>query len=647
MTRAMLRSGKIIFIFIILLGLTSLALLGNPASVFAEGGVTWSPNVKVNDDSGMLIQGDPILVADNSGDLHAAWVDYRNGGNDIYYSNSSDGGENWSANTKVNDGISSSAGVPSLAVDGSGTLYVTWWDNRNGPRAIFFSKSTDHGNTWSANIRINDMAGANASAPSLAIDDSGILYIAWHDNRAGSYNVYISKSIDGGSTWSPGIQVSDRSINGLIYVTLIVDHNGNLYAAWRSSNGNDYGDYLLSKSTDGGTTWSDSIRVNNVPGSMSNSSPAVLAADNGNHLYAAWHCSEPSGGWEENYVCFSKSSDGGAHWSPSVNASNIPYHVVYKMGLAVDADENIYVTYAGSEANSGSVWDLYFVMSTDGGDSWSTGIKVNDFTGSGTGHYWSTLAIDGEGQLYTSYQGLQNGNYDIYVSKMYNAPSPTGTPTSTSTETLVQTDTLTITPTVAETATITPTNTEVPTPESMDIDLFLRSNGGTANPSDLFLDPSIPNGDTPAYRDSAGVKFSGGNLWKEMGIWDAGSNATIGLLAELDDIHIWLGLKNSDDIGTRFDLRAEVYRNEAMFGYGEYYCITGVVRNSDQAQEVLIPINAFSATLFNGETDVLSVKIMVRIGTNGSGSFCGGHSSATGARMYFNASNRLSQIATP
>ena len=49
-------------------------------------------------------------------------------------------------------------------------------------------------------------------------------------------------------------------------------------------------------------------------------------------------------------------------------------------------------------------------------------------------------------------------------------------------------------------------------------------------------------------------------------------------------------------------------------------------------------------TTFNGTSDVLSLKILTRIGTNGAGAFCGGHSNAVGLRLYFDAVSRPSKF---
>jgi RHS repeat-associated protein len=168
---------------------------------------------------------------------------------------------------------------------------------------------------------------------------------------------------------------------------------------------------------------------------------------------------------------------------------------------------------------------------------------------------------------------------------------------------------------------------------------YLHGTGPTANPPTLFLDDTNPTATTAKYRDSVGVNFSGGNLWKEIGTWTIN---TTGTLTELNNLHVWLGLKNSDDIGTRFDLRAEVYRNgQSLITSGELYCIQNITRNPDLAKEVVVSFGSFSPADF-GSGDVLSLRILTRIGTDGAGAFCGGHSNAVGLRLYFDAVSRPS-----
>jgi hypothetical protein len=224
-----------------------------------------------------------------------------------------------------------------------------------------------------------------------------------------------------------------------------------------------------------------------------------------------------------------------------------------------------------------------------------------------------------------------------------NTPVPTNMPTTTNTPA----PSATFTNANINTPTATLTNTPTATATSITLNFYLHGSGATANLLTLILNASAPTDATAKYRDSTSINFNGGNLWREIGTWQATPALTVGQLTSLSDLHVWLGLKNSDDQGTRFDLRAEVYKNGVLIVVGESDCITNVTRNEAQAKEVIVPFTPFIPANFNGTTDGLSIKILVRVGTNGAGTFCGGHSNAVGARLYFDALGRLAKFGTP
>ena len=92
--------------------------------------------------------------------------------------------------------------------------------------------------------------------------------------------------------------------------------------------------------------------------------------------------------------------------------------------------------------------------------------------------------------------------------------------------------------------------------EAVPADVFLHKSGAS-----LVLNGVAPTAATPAAQDSATLKFSGGNPWKAIGTWSAPATFTAGTLDSLSPLHAWLGLKTTDDNGTRFDVRAEVLKN--------------------------------------------------------------------------------------
>lgn len=175
--------------------------------------------------------------------------------------------------------------------------------------------------------------------------------------------------------------------------------------------------------------------------------------------------------------------------------------------------------------------------------------------------------------------------------------------------------------------------------------LFLAGSGGTANPPTLSLSAQAPAGTTAKYQDAPGIKYGGGNPWAEVGTWTGAPALVSGTLTALGETHVWLGLKNSDDQGTYFDVRAEVSKNGTLLASGETRCVQGITRNPANAREVSVALGPVTAANFNGTTDVLSLKLLTRIGTTETGARCGGHANAVGLRLYFDAASRAAQVA--
>jgi RHS repeat-associated protein len=175
-------------------------------------------------------------------------------------------------------------------------------------------------------------------------------------------------------------------------------------------------------------------------------------------------------------------------------------------------------------------------------------------------------------------------------------------------------------------------------------DFFLHGAGGTDNPPALFLDTTAPTDTIRKLKDSTSITFAGGNPWKEVGTWPAHPALTVGTLSALSALHVWLGLKNSDDQGTTFDLQAELSKNGALVTSGVTRCLTGVTRNPNLAKEVTVAFAAFTGVAFNGTSDQLSLKLSTRIGTNPDGTKCPGHNNAVGLRLYFDAVDRQARF---
>jgi uncharacterized repeat protein (TIGR01451 family) len=91
---------------------------------------------------------------------------------------------------------------------------------------------------------------------------------------------------------------------------------------------------------------------------------------------------------------------------------------------------------------------------------------------------------------------------------------------------------------------------------------------------------------------------------------------------------VWIGLKNSDDVGTRFDLRAQVLKNNVPLVTKELLDVPGGSSGFNNAVLRIINLTPSSSVTF-GPGDTLSFKLSVRI------TAVGGHRSGT-ARLWYN-----------
>jgi hypothetical protein len=141
------------------------------------------------------------------------------------------------------------------------------------------------------------------------------------------------------------------------------------------------------------------------------------------------------------------------------------------------------------------------------------------------------------------------------------------------------------------------------------------------------LDPTSPTATTPELKDSPAHNRT---TYQPIGTWFAAPTGQSVLLESLSDLHVWVGLKNSDDQGTYFDVRAEVQKNGTVISAGETKNIQGVTRNPDLAKEVLVSFGAIADAAFD-PGDVLSVRLLAKVADSG------GHSNAVGLRAYYDA----------
>lgn len=99
-------------------------------------------------------------------------------------------------------------------------------------------------------------------------------------------------------------------------------------------------------------------------------------------------------------------------------------------------------------------------------------------------------------------------------------------------------------------------------------------------------------------------------------------------LTALGSAQVWIGLKNSDDVGTKFDLLAEVLKGGSVIGSGQINGVPGGSSGFNNAIQRTIAQSLSGSTGFCGG-NTLSIRLSVRVAANS------GHVSGT-ARLWFN-----------
>jgi len=188
-----------------------------------DGGATWEPVRTIYDPGNGVGAIDSEIVVLPSGTLVQMFGTWNTASPQLFVMRSTDQGKHWSRPTVINSlqdigvvdvetGEPIRGGAAHITVaPGSGTLYLVWQDARfsGGMRdGIALSKSTDGGVTWSPPIQVNQAPNVQAFAPSIAIGQNGQIAITYYDFRKDTpdpttllTNFWQITSQDGGNTW--------------------------------------------------------------------------------------------------------------------------------------------------------------------------------------------------------------------------------------------------------------------------------------------------------------------------------------------------------------------------------------------------------------------------------------------------------------
>src|SRR2546423_2074078 len=260
----------------------------------------------------------------------------------------------------------------------SGNWVTVWLDAACGGQGLGGYKSTtpDDPNSWTHFCAFNEgsadresgWADNNPSSPFF-----GRLYISWNDFNIGQGALMSIFSTDGGSTWSsPATVINGGTFIRDVQITGDLAGSGTTYIAGMDEGGGGFphnDTNLIFKSTDGGSTWSNTYTGTPFPG------PGVTASG--------------------YFACMF--TDFGAYWR----------HEGWGQPAAINNFVHLVYAQHGAGSDPG---DVFYIRSTDGGVTFGAPLMLN--TDGGTRPQWQpNLSVSPTGTLLaTWYDARESAN---------------------------------------------------------------------------------------------------------------------------------------------------------------------------------------------------------------------------------------------
>jgi len=290
-------------------------------AVSLDGGLTWMNQGVVPPPPGApsAQQSDPVLAADAAGKFFYNSLLFRGEQLGVVVYPSDDGGFTWNPPAFIRP---SSADKNWYDIDQLGGHHYSIWQAPGQ-----FARSTDGGQTWS-----RWSMGASIFAH-IGIGPDGEVHVGWWEGADGVIMRRSDNARDPGAvpTFTPEVAIPFGSMpwqppvnpaGGCSQVNIAVDHRegptrGWVYVLSSAVRQNDVCDVMFARSTDGGQTFSNPVRVNDDSSGQDYQWMAAMSMSPAGRLDATWLDTRDDPNHRDSRLYYSYSWDGGVTWSPN------------------------------------------------------------------------------------------------------------------------------------------------------------------------------------------------------------------------------------------------------------------------------------------------------------------------------------------
>ena len=224
-----------------------------------NNGQTFSPpiNISETNDSSLDSSRDPQIVTLGT-NVYVVWEEgSRSFNTEIFLTRSINNGQTFSTPDNISENNGGSL-EPQIAIQGN-SVYVVWEDETLGPGIatdILFARSINNGQTFSTPDNISENNGTSSEAQ-IAVQGNNV-YVVWRDDTPSNSEIFFSRSINNGQTFSTPDNISEN--NGSSREAQIALQGNNVNIVWEDFT-TGVSEIFFSRSINNGQTFSAHLLI--------------------------------------------------------------------------------------------------------------------------------------------------------------------------------------------------------------------------------------------------------------------------------------------------------------------------------------------------------------------------------------------------